>query len=697
MTIADPAAEIRQRLALGHHAEAGELARAMAAADPSDPLSWRLLAKALIGQGKAPETQQALERAAILAPLPPDARGDLAAAHLLRGELDQAGRLIEEAIADDPDDPVLWRRKAILEERRGNAGLAESAYVQALQRAPDDAALHNNHGIFLRRQGRNEAAAAALRQAVALDPKRAEYRANVAATLRMAGQFEAALQAYRETIALAPAREDMRLALIATLRIVGRVDEALQAARDAAAALPASTRIMIALAAVLLDTGDAGAALAAATAATETRPDEAEAWLHVGNALRALDRREEAAAAYRKLLAQMPDDVQALTNLGLVSMESGDVAAAAALAERAVALAPANADALHVAGTIAEVAGDAATAERHFREALRLRPRFAEAEFSLGWLLLSRGRLREGQRGFDQRWHLPRFDKWRRPFELPMWDGAPLAGRRLLVWGDHGPGDEIMYARLVDRVAAAGGTVILECEPRLAPLFTRAFPAVAVVPRSDPPHPATRTADLQCPTGSLVGRLHADPSALPQKPLAHLRADPARARALREKYQDGRLLVGVSWNSRHPTIGGEKSLDLEAWLPILKAPDCRFVSVQYGDHGGEIDALRRRTGISILADPEIDPLLDLDGAAAQIAALDLVITISNTAAHLSGALGVPTWTLVPKGRGLFWYWFLDRGDSPWYPAMRLHRQTADKDWTGLIATVARDLAALRQG
>ena len=665
MNRADAAAEIRRRLAQGRNDEAGELARELAAADPSDPAAWCLLAKAMVGAGKAAEAQLALERAAGLGSLPPDAVGDLAAAHLLRGDLEVAGRLIARAIGSAPNHPVLWHRKAMLEERRGDVAAAEGACRKALAFAPGDADLHRNHGLLLRRLGRDEAAA----------------------------------HAFRGAIALAPEREDLRLALIATLRATGRIDQALLAARDAGAAIRGSAHLMAALSAVLLDAGEAETALQAARSAIERQPDHAEAWLHAGNALRLLGRWEGAAEAYRKLLAAVPDDVQGLANLGLALQAAGDAGQARQLAQRAVTLAPADAEARHAAGTIAEAAGDLVEAERHFREATRLRPGYAEAHFSLGSLLLSQGRLREGQPGFDRRWHLRRFDRWRRPFDRPpidrpMWDGSALAGRSLLVWGDHGPGEEILYSRLIDRVAASGGPVILECDPRLVSLLTRAFPAVAVVPRSDPPHPATRMAELQCPAGSLAGRLHVDASTLPRPRPTPLRAETARARELRGKYQDGRLLVGISW---HASIRGEKDDGLVAWLPILRVPACRFVSVQHGDQQAEFDALRRSGGVAILSDPEIDPQSSLDAAAAQIAALDLVITVSGTAAHLSAALGVPTWTMVPRGPSLSWYWFLDRDDSPWYPTMRLYRQTAEKDWSDVIGRVASDLTALRQG
>ncbi|MGE0716755.1 MAG: tetratricopeptide repeat protein [Alphaproteobacteria bacterium] len=685
--------DIRRRIAAGDTAGALAACRAAVAERPRDAQAWQLLASAALAQGSVDEAAAALEHATALGPLPPSSLGDAAAIRLRRGDLPAAEELLLQALALDPDDAVLWRRRALVAERRKDAATAGAAYAQALRLAPDDAALHNNHGIFLRHQGRHAAAAAALTQAIALDPRRIEFRINLAVTLRLDGRIDDAQRIYREAMAIAPAREDIHVALVAMLRDAGRPAAALEAAEAAAAALPDAYFVRVALAATLLDVGRAEESLAAADVARALVPERADAWLHRGNALRQLDRIAAAAEAYREALARAPDDVQAIANLGLVLVESGDSDEGRRLADRAIALAPTNPDALHVAGAAAEVSGDRRAAERHLSEAIRIRPGFAEAQFSLGWLQLAEGRFAEGQRGFDRRWQLRRFGAWQRPFAQPLWDGRPIAGRRLLVWGDHGPGDQIMYGRLLPLlVARTGAAVTLECDPRLVPLFARALPQATVVPRSDPPHPAALAADLQCPTGSLLGRLCAGPDDMPRDPPGHLAADPELTATLRRRYDDGRLLVGISWHSRHPTIGDAKSLALEDWLPILRTPGCRFVDIQYGDHAEAREQLAAATGVELVHDPQVDPLTDYAAAAAQIAALDLVISISNTAAHLSGALATPTWTLLSKGRGLFWYWLRDRDDSPWYPTMRLFRQRTENDWRPVIAETAEALA-----
>lgn len=171
----------------------------------------------------------------------------------------------------------------------------------------------------------------------------------------------------------------------------------------------------------------------------------------------------------------------------------------------------------------------------------------------------------------------------------------------------------------------------------------------------------------------------------------------ARQRRQLEARAAGRPLVGLSWRSRNAAYGQPKSLALTDLLPLLRR-DVFWVDVQYGDTAEERAAVITAGGPEIWRDPDIDPLQDLDAAAAQVAALDLVITSSNTAAHLAGALGVPTWLLLPApGYGLLWYWFLDRSDSPFYPTLRCFRQSRPGNWADAVAAVAEALDAWRAG
>ena len=128
--------------------------------------------------------------------------------------------------------------------------------------------------------------------------------------------------------------------------------------------------------------------------------------------------------------------------------------------------------------------------------------------------------------------------------------------------------------------------------------------------------------------------------------------------------------------------------DFEA---LLRLPNCRFIDLQYGDTSEERAAVERELGVRVENLPDIDNKEDIDGLAALISACDRVVTVSNTTAHLAGALGRDTTVLLPAGHGRPWYWFKDRADSPWYPTVRLTRQAAGQPWAEVAAQVAEAL------
>jgi hypothetical protein len=268
----------------------------------------------------------------------------------------------------------------------------------------------------------------------------------------------------------------------------------------------------------------------------------------------------------------------------------------------------------------------------------------------------------------------------------------PLGGRRLLIWAEQGVGDEVMFASLVPDVLAAGGRPVILCNSRLVPLFARSFPAAQVLHCSDPGHFCQLPADCHVPMGSLPRFFRsAQDRFLPHR--GYLRPDDTLVEHLRARYASlgSGLKVGISWRSGNRTSGRRRSAPLSSWRELLQTDGVQFVNVQYGDCRQELDDVKRDSGVEVYHDEQVDPLRDMDAFAAQIAALDLVISIDNSTVHMAGALGKPVWTLLSVAPN--WRWFHGRDDSPWYPAMRLFRQTKLADWPALFQHVAAALAA----
>jgi len=225
------------------------------------------------------------------------------------------------------------------------------------------------------------------------------------------------------------------------------------------------------------------------------------------------------------------------------------------------------------------------------------------------------------------------------------------------------------------------------------PLFARSFPGIRVVARADRPDPVLLAPEVgaQIPQGHLGGLLRPDPASFQRGPASWLAADPGRTAALRTRYREwsgGRPVVAVAWKSVNVAFKG-KNLPLSAWGPVLGNRGALFLCAQYGDVAGDLEAARAATGVAVVRDPEVDPLADLDGFAAQLAAVDLVISISNSTIHQACGLGRPVWGVLHLRPD--WRWGVEGTGCPWFPSLRLYRQTARGDWDPVLGRIGADL------
>jgi hypothetical protein len=245
------------------------------------------------------------------------------------------------------------------------------------------------------------------------------------------------------------------------------------------------------------------------------------------------------------------------------------------------------------------------------------------------------------------------------------------------VWTEQGLGDEILHGSMLPEIIAQAKSCVIECSARMVPVFARSFPAahVAGYRASNIPVTPPDDIDYQVPIASLGRHLRPDLASLPRHE-GYLKADPAKTAELRKRYEtlaQGRRIVGISWHSKNQAFGEPKSMSLGDMASILQVPGIMFVNLQYGDCSSELAQVREQLGVEVIQDAAVDPMADMDMFFAQVAAMDLVLSTSNTTVHVAGSLNIPVWVLLPHGRGLAWYWFLRRTDSPWYPSARLVR------------------------
>ena len=323
-------------------------------------------------------------------------------------------------------------------------------------------------------------------------------------------------------------------------------------------------------------------------------------------------------------------------------------------------------------------------ARRFFDRAAMLAPEEPTMLRSLGLAMFGDGLWEEGLALYDQaRWHLAEFQKFRRDFPHPEWGGEDVAGKHMLLWAEQGIGDQIMQARVIAQLRAAGAEITVECDPRLHPLLARSFPGIACAVQTValPPQLVQGVYDFH---GSLFSAWRW--AYLPRSPGAYMTPDPKVTSAIRRAWdrQGWPLNVGVSWRSAAAARGGDRTLPHDALVPILRQPGVTFHSLQYDTDAQEIAAINRLAGQPLWRVADLDAGNDIDRLAAVVASLDLVISTDNVTVHIAGAVGTPCWVMLPMGCDWRWGWTEERPSL--YGSLRLFRNRTG-GWTSVLVDV----------
>lgn len=444
---------------------------------------------------------------------------------------------------------------------------------------------------------------------------------------------------------------------------------------------------------VLILTGKDELALDAANIALKIDINNADAWSMQGNAYMQLGFFEKALTSYEHGVIKYPQSAIAHYNKGNAMRRLGRLDAAIQCIEKSLELDPHYTNALTVMGSLQQAKGNFNAALDFFNAAIKMNPNAADAHYNRGLLHLATENFLAGWQDYEWRllWDTAIRQGQSRSVDrlAPDWHGEPTNGA-ILVLPEQGLGDQIFYGGMLGDLQqqAPGPTVCLV--PRLLPLFARSFPSLHFVS----PDQINNNRDAYA--GKFAAQIHlaslgqffrTAPNNFQHVVSGYLKADHNLVQKFRNRLKrDKKLVCGISWLSKNHEFGSSKSLTLNALKPLIAMNEIEFINLQYGNTADEVASLYDQTGLSILNLDGVDNFHDIDSLAAVISACDIVVTVSNTTAHLAAALGKPVLVMLPNSPSLFWYWHLNRTDSPWYPSAVLLRQSTPGDWRDVIET-----------
>lgn len=416
-------------------------------------------------------------------------------------------------------------------------------------------------------------------------------------------------------------------------------------------------------------------------------PLDANAWCYLGIALHDQRRYADAVDCYRRALSLNPKFPIALNNLGNSLRYVNQVEEADACFEQAIALKPDYLNAFKNRGTLHVWTGNLELGKSYYERALQIKPDEAELHRNLGVIYLLQGKFEEGWREYRWRWRVG--DLQRPPIAVPVWDGSDLSGRKILLTAEQGLGDTLNFVRFAKVLRDRGARTLVYSQPPLMALLQNSKELGAVYPNSlglDQP------VDLQCSLVDVADVLQVNAETIPgQCPYLSPAPQLIRYWSQRLPKPAGIKRIGIAWQG-NPDHQADvfRSIPLRCFEALCAVPDIELVSLQSGFGSEQLAHWKgRRPILNLGSDVDKSSGAFMDTAAI-MHQLDLVITSDTSIAHLAGAMSIPTWIAI--GKIPDWRWLLDREDSPWYPSVRLFRQSKLGDWDSVFQRMTTSLA-----
>ncbi|WP_431273617.1 tetratricopeptide repeat protein [Variovorax ureilyticus] len=582
----------------------------------------------------------------------PQQKSDLAnraLTHQREGRVDLAEAAWKALLDADPDNARALAMLGLIAAGKGDTARAIGLLGESLQRDPGNVAMRFNLALLHRQAGDLDKALAGFEDVLAQRPGEVRVLPHKAEALQALGRHEDAIACFMQLRQFGALNPDLLRRLGESLFETGRHEEARATFAEALRAAPDSAELLMNLGVVELALLRHDAALAGLEQARKLDPGRPEIEFNLANALCAVDRFGEGIAIYQRLLARNPNDGHARMNL---------------------------ANALRDVQRHRE-------AIPHYEQLLAHPDAPAGVRWNRALCLLGAGDFAHGWPAYEQRIEEERFGH-ARGFDAPRWTGAqPLQGKTLLIHAEQGLGDTLQFCRYVPLLASLGARVVFEAQRPLLDILRSLKRVDVLVGRGD----ALPGYDFHCPLISLPLALGLFDMAHLAGEVPYLKADPDRVVHWRQAMasQPGPR-IGIVWtgNPDHPE-NHRRSIPLAPLRAALPANASAWSlllpeTLKQADAGTEGPAI------------QCFDASDFANTAAQIMALDLLITTDTSIAHLAGAIGAPAWLLLPFAAD--WRWFTNSPTTPWYPAFSVFRQPSPGDWKGVLSQLRAGLEAL---
>ncbi|HVX84226.1 MAG TPA: tetratricopeptide repeat protein [Phycisphaerae bacterium] len=642
--------------------------------------------------GRAAEAEVAYRQTLAMNPNNPDALHMLGVLLHQHGHTQQALPLVARAAALQPNNADIFVNLAELQRCVGQVEAGLQSARRAVEIAPANASAHVNVAALLRAAGRPDEALISAQKAMQLNPSMAIAYTHAGCCL-FDKNPAAALPCFLKATELEPANADTLSTLGVCLEKLGRHEEALACQQRALPMAPNNFAILRNLGSALANLGRYPEALPAFERAVALNPDDELALLNYAACLHRTKQFDKALQVSQQTARKFPHNSDPYSLIADALSTFGRFDEAVAAIEKGLAIAPSG-RLYHSLGIALIRGGRAAEGLAALEKSLAMDPTPPTLHFDISVARLMLGKYAEAWPEYEWRWKHPGLRNSAVNFKEPKWDGSPLNGKRILLYGEQGLGDTVFFGRYATRVAEQmGGYVILCAQPPLVDLV-KSIRGVSEVTSSGVPLPPF---DTHYPIMSLPGMFKTTLENVPNT-VPYIAADPARVAHWKQRLaaSRNRFRVGLVWEGgAFQAENFLRSASLAAFSPLAQVPGVSFYSLQKGPAADQAKPPRLpeawRSPAADFTDLDAD-IHDFSDTAAILQNMDLLISIDTSVVHVAGALAKPVWMLLAFSPGHMW--MLNRPDSPWYPTFTLFRQPAYQDWATPVGVLAEKLRAL---
>jgi len=538
-------------------------------------------------------------------------------------------------------------RRAIDLHQSGRLGEASVIYQKILEDDPTNADALHLSGVLALQNGDGERSIELIGRAVSLQPSDGRYHANLGRAYVAMDNPLSAIECYRQAIKLSPEDGDVHSDLGVALFDQGDKAGGEVSFQEALKINPESVEAHFHLALILHDCGDVSVAKVHYQQTLSLDPTRIEAWCNLGNIERELANFEAAEACYRRALELDNSVAEVHGNLGVALQETGQIEAAIA----------------------------------SYRRAIQLNPEDAETRRNLSMALLLVGEYAEGWQEYEWRWNTHYFAPQVRSLKAPRWAGKNLTGKTILVTAEQGYGDTLQFIRFLPMIVEKGGHIIFECQAPLVDLVRGMEGGFQVIRQGEglPDH------DYQIPLLSLPGLFEVRENSIPASvPYLHAPVGPGC------DFTETGFKVGLAWRgSPGFKRDGLRSPGLEPFIPLINLDGVQIYSLQKDEGLEELEKYGLKDQVIDIGS-KIETFSD---TAAALSQMNLIISSDTAVAHLAGAMGLPVWVALSKIPD--WRWLMKGVKCPWYPTMKLYRQTSPGNWSDVVEMMCNDLPRFR--